>query len=37
VGKPEEKRPLGRCWNRVNIDITLVLKHWNGEAWTGWI
>ena len=35
VGKPEGKRPLGRCWHRCDIDIIMDLQAvgWGGMDW----
>jgi hypothetical protein len=35
VGRPEEKRPLGRPRRRWEDDIKMDLKKWDGRAWTG--
>jgi len=35
VGKPEEKRPLGRPCRR--WDIKMVFKKWDEGAWSGLI
>jgi hypothetical protein len=39
VGKPEEKRPLGRprCRRVHNIKIDLREIGWDGVDWIGWI
>jgi hypothetical protein len=34
VGKPEEKRPLGRPWRRTEDNIKMGLQKWNVRAWT---
>jgi hypothetical protein len=37
VGRPEEKRPLGRRRHRWGIILKWVFRKWTGEAWTGLI
>jgi hypothetical protein len=35
VGKPEEKRPLGRRWHKCDIDINMDIQAvgWGGMDW----
>ena len=35
VGKPEERRLLGRPRCRLEDNIKMVLKKWDGRAWSG--
>jgi hypothetical protein len=37
VGKPEEKRPLGRPRRRWEDIFIWIFRKWDGEAWTGLI
>jgi hypothetical protein len=32
VGRPEGKRPLGRCRRRLGIIFKRIIKTWDGEA-----
>jgi hypothetical protein len=37
VGRPEEKRPLGKPRRRWKDNIKMIFKKWDKEAWTGMI
>jgi hypothetical protein len=36
VGKPKEKRPRGRLWDRWEDDIIMDLRKLGGRMWYGW-
>ena len=35
VGKPEEKRPLGRPRHRLEDNMRWIFRKWDVRAWTG--